>query len=415
MSRRNEFSKLGQWMIATGVMVGFVFPPFMLILGVPADIAMQPMVFAATIACGIALGAFNIFLARFVVGRRIAAMKNIMMELANEQPVADIPCIENSDMFGEIARALGVLSTHANEKRGMEARRAEDLRAGEEEKAEEREALAFDFEAVVKGAMQGAQEDTHSLQDAARAMGESAESSINQATSAIHLSEAAESGVAAVARSAEAMADTVRELSERMRRSNAMSEDAVERVRETDALVAELGKATEGIQDVAELIMDIADQTNMLALNATIEAARAGDAGKGFAVVAGEVKNLANQTTKATDEISAHINNIRDAGQRARGAMEKVSESIGEMNVIAGEVTNAADAQNASIADISSNARETAEATGQSVSLIREVGDAIEKTGLAAHEMLATVDDLARQMGTLEERSDAFAIKVREG
>jgi len=85
------------------------------------------------------------------------------------------------------------------------------------------------------------------------------------------------------------------------------------------------------------------------------------------------------------------------------------------MNVIAGEVTRAADEQNASINDISANARDTADATGQSVSLIRQVGDAIEKTGFAAHEMLATVDDLARQMGTLEERADSFATKVREG
>ena len=415
MGGRNEFRKLGQWMIATGVMVGLVFPPFMLILGVPGDIAMRPMVFAATIACGIALGAFNIFLARIVVGRRITAMKNVMTDLLDDRAVDDIPCVENADVFGEMARAIGVFSAHIGEKRELEVRRAEELSLAEEKKAEEREALAFDFEAVVKGAMEGAQKDTHALQDAARAMGESAESSMEQAMSAIELSEAAAGGVGAVAHAAEAMAQTVRELSERMRRSNAMSEDAVERVRQTDALMDELGKATEGIESVAGLIIDIADQTNMLALNATIEAARAGDAGKGFAVVAGEVKNLANQTAKATDEITAHISNIRDAGQRARGAMEKVSQAMGEMNVIAGEVTRTADEQNASIADISANARDTADATGQSVSLIRQVGDAIEQTGFAAHEMLATVDDLARQMSKLEERSDTFATKVREG
>lgn len=415
MGGHNEFRKLGQWMVATGILVGLVFPPFMLILGVPADIAMRPLVFAATVACGVALGAVNIILAQIVVGRRISAMKDVMTDLADEREARQIPCVDNTDAFGEMARAIGVFSRHVQERRALEARRADEARAVEEEKIEEREALAFDFEAVVKGAMQGAHKDTHALQNAARAMGESAESSMSQAMTAIELSEAASGGVGAVARAAEAMADTVRELSERMRRSNAMSEDAVERVKETDALVAELGRATEGIQNVAELIIDIADQTNMLALNATIEAARAGDAGKGFAVVAGEVKNLANQTAKATDEITRHIDNIRTAGQHARTAMEKVSAAIGEMNVIAGEVTRAADAQNASIADISANARDTADATGQSVELIRKVGDAIEKTGFAAHEMLATVDDLARQMGQLQDRSDAFATKVRQG
>ncbi|MFC1673983.1 methyl-accepting chemotaxis protein, partial [Pseudomonadota bacterium] len=285
----------------------------------------------------------------------------------------------------------------------------------EEEKAEERESLAFDFEAVVKSAMDAAQKDTHALQDAARAMGESAESSLGKAQSAIELSEAAANGVGAVAQAAEHMAETVQELSSQMRRSNTMSQDAVERVSQADALVGELGEATQRIESVAGLIIDIADQTNMLALNATIEAARAGDAGKGFAVVAGEVKNLANQTAKATDEITAHIDNIRTAGDRARTAMVTVTEAINEMNTIAGEVTQAADEQNNTITEISTNARETADATGQSVTFIREVGDAIEETGFAAHEMLATVDDLARQMGKLAERADTFATKVREG
>ena len=415
MRGRNEFRKLGQWMIGTGVLVGLVFPPFMVILGVSTEIALRPVVFGATIACGVALGAFNIFLARIVVGRRITAMQVVLADLAEERTVQTIPCADNSDAFGEMARAISVFKEHAHARQLMDAQRADDQRRADQAKTEEREALAFDFEAVVKTAMQGAQKDTHALQDAARVMGESAESSINQANTAVDLSEAAASGVGAVARAAEEMAENVRALSERMRRSNAMSEDAVERVRQTDAMMDELGRATHGIESVAGLIIEIAEQTNMLALNATIEAARAGDAGKGFAVVAGEVKNLANQTAKATDEITQHIDNIRDAGQSARVAMEKVSQSISEMNAIAGEVTRAADAQTATIADISANARDTADATGQSVGLIRQVGEAIEQTGLAAHEMLATVDDLARQMRNLQERSDSFATKVREG
>ncbi|HEY9078504.1 methyl-accepting chemotaxis protein [Magnetovibrio sp.] len=415
MSARNEFTRLGLMMVGLGVMVGLIFPPFMLILGVPQEIALRPVVFAATIACGIALGAFNIVLARLQIGRRLTAMKDAIQDLADERAVDEIPCSENDDVFGDIARAIAVLRDHADKKRELERRQVEEAQRINEEKAEEREALAYDFEAGVKGAMSGAQKDTASLQKAARAMGESAEQSLSKAQSAIELSDAATQGVDAVAQAAESMAKTVRDLSSRMRRSSEMSQHAVERVSQADALVAELGEATARIESVAGLIIDIADQTNMLALNATIEAARAGSAGKGFAVVAGEVKNLANQTAKATDEITAHIDNIRGAGMRARDAMVAVSSAIDEINSIAGDVTRAAEEQNETISDISVNARETSDATGQSLAYIRDVGKAIEETGLAAHEMLATVDDLARQMGVLTEKADNFVENVRKG
>jgi len=415
MSARNEFGRLGLMMIGLGVAVGLIFPPFMILLGVPEDIALRPMVFGATIACGIALGAFNILLARFQIGRRLTSLKDAMQDLVDERTVNEIPCALNDDVFGDIARAIAVFRDHAQQKRDLERRQIEETLRIDEGKAEERASLAYDFEAGVKGAMSGAQNDTQSLQKAARAMGESAESSLSQAQSAIELSDAATQGVDAVAQAAESMAKSVRELSSRMRRSSEMSQQAVERVSQADAMVADLGEATARIENVAGLIIDIADQTNMLALNATIEAARAGDAGKGFAVVAGEVKNLANQTAKATDEITAHINNIRDAGTRARTAMVAVSAAIEEINTIAGEVTQAADEQNETISDISVNARETSDATSQSLIYIRDVGDAIEQTGFAAHEMLATVDDLARQMGVLTEKADGFVENVRKG
>jgi len=127
------------------------------------------------------------------------------------------------------------------------------------------------------------------------------------------------------------------------------------------------------------------------------------------------VKNLANETAKATDQITSHIDNIRGAGKRARSAMVEVGKAIEEINTIAGDVTRAADGQNNSITEISINARETADATNQSLTYIRDVGDAIEQTGFAAHEMLATVDDLARQMSALAEKADTFVSNVRKG
>jgi len=120
--------KLGQWMIGIGIMVGLVFPPFMLILGVSSEIALRPIVFAATIACGIALGAVNIVLARIVVGRRIQSMQNAMEAVVNEQPVHDVPCADNTDVFGDMARSIAVLSDHVRDKRELEAQTLGDLR-----------------------------------------------------------------------------------------------------------------------------------------------------------------------------------------------------------------------------------------------------------------------------------------------
>jgi len=415
MSIRNEFTKLATSMVGLGLLVGLAFPPFMVLLGVAKDEAMQLQVFVSSLGAGALLGTLNFVLARWQIGRRLNTLNAALQDLAEERVFVDVPCGQNTDVFGAMARALMALRDLIEKKRAFEENQSSVARRLEDSKTAEREALAKDFDDGVKGAMAGAQKDTRSLQDAARAMGESAESSFAQAHSAIELTDAAAQGVAAVAQSAETMANTVRELSARMRRSNEMAQEAVERVSQADALVDELSEATERIENVAELIIDIADKTNMLALNATIESARAGDAGKGFAVVAGEVKNLANQTAKATDEITAHINSIRGASERARAAMESVSGAIQEINTIASEVTRAAEEQNDTIAEISVNARGTAEATGQSLNFIREVGDAIEKTGFAAHEMLATVDDLARQMGTLAEKADTFVENVRKG
>ncbi|MBF0248798.1 MAG: hypothetical protein HQL36_12145, partial [Alphaproteobacteria bacterium] len=316
--------------------------------------------------------------------------------------------------FGDMARAVEALHERTLNRQEAEREAMQNQATHKAMQAEERDFLVYDFEAGVNQSMSGAQKDTRALQDAARAMGESAESSLVQAHSAIELSDAATQGVAAVAHAAERLAETVNALNARMVGSSQAVVRAVERVGNAGAYVDELAEATRRIEDVADLIVDIADQTNMLALNATIEAARAGEAGKGFSVVAGEVKNLATQTAKATDDITRHIAAIRAAVDKARGSMDGVNEAIGDMNAIARDVQRAGDEQNAAISEISVNARETADATRQSLEYIRQVGDAIEQTGFTAHEMLASVDDLARRMKKLEDRAEHFVATLRE-
>ncbi|MCW8916412.1 MAG: methyl-accepting chemotaxis protein [Magnetovibrio sp.] len=415
MNGRNDVARLGLKLVALGLGAGALIPAVLVVLGLNTDVVLSPMLVVSAIAIGLVAGVIAALLVRSSVSSRLAELHEAVEDLSNGRDLVSLSTAENKDGFGELARALAILDQKVDELRVQAETQIANVSSKNVGETEHRNTLMREFEVGVQGTMDDVQKDTQSIQDAARAMGESAESSLGQAHSAIELSDAAAQGVAAVAMSAESMAQTVQQLSERMHRSNNMSKEAVERVNQADTLVGELGEATSKIESVAELIIDIADQTNMLALNATIEAARAGDAGKGFAVVAGEVKNLATQTAKATDEISANIASIRVAGERARAAMEDISKAIAEISTISSDVTVAADEQRDSISEISVNARETADATGQSLSYIREVGDAIEQTGFAAHEMLATVDDLARQLGKLSEQSDTFVEQMRKG
>ena len=411
MNGRDEFSRLGLMLAAIGFGAGALFPTLLILMGMDTSVILSGPFIGAAIAVGVLASLAATLLVRKRISAPLDDLHHMVDDVAAGLPPSS-PLSENQDAFGALARALVQLELQLKTLQDEAAAKTED--EFDAESGEDNHTLLENFELGVQGTMSDVQKDTQSIQDAARAMGESAESSLGQAHSAIELSDAAAQGVAAVAQSAETMSNNVQQLVERMHRSNNMSQEAVDRVNQADTLVGELGEATSKIENVAELIIDIADQTNMLALNATIEAARAGDAGKGFAVVAGEVKSLATQTAKATDEISAHIGSIRKAGERARSAMEDVIKAIGAISDISNEVTQAADEQRDSVSEISVNARETADATGQSLSYIREVGDAIEETGFAAHEMLATVDDLARQLGKLSEQSDTFVEQIRK-
>lgn len=409
MSGRDEFGRLGLILVGLGLGAGALFPTFLIILGMDTSVVLSGRFIGSAMAVGLVAGLLSTVVVRKRMSSRLDDVNHIVEDVAaGIEPSSSLT--DNQDAFGDLARAIVSLEQQL---KALQVEVSDHIEEQPDD-SEDRNALLQNFELGVQGTMADVQKDTQSIQDAARAMGESAESSLGQAHSAIELSDAAAQGVAAVAQSAETMSQNVQQLVERMHRSNNMSQEAVDRVNQADTLVGELGEATSKIENVAELIIDIADQTNMLALNATIEAARAGDAGKGFAVVAGEVKSLATQTAKATDEISAHIGSIRKASERARTAMEDVIKAIGAISDISSEVTKAADDQRDSVTEISVNARETADATGQSLSYIREVGDAIEETGFAAHEMLATVDDLARQLGRLSEQSDTFVEQIRK-
>jgi methyl-accepting chemotaxis protein len=226
-------------------------------------------------------------------------------------------------------------------------------------------------------------------------------------------SEAASTNVQSVASATEEMASSVNEISRQVRESSIIAGQAVDQARKTNDRVAELAKAAARIGDVVELINTIAGQTNLLALNATIEAARAGEAGRGFAVVASEVKALAEQTAKATGEISTQIAGIQAATQDSVGAIREIGDTIGRMSEIASTIASAVQEQGAATQEISRNVQLAAQGTMQVSSNITDVQRGASETGSASSQVFSAAQSLSSDSGRLKAEVGKFLRSVR--
>jgi methyl-accepting chemotaxis protein len=209
------------------------------------------------------------------------------------------------------------------------------------------------------------------------------------------------------------MASSVNEISRQVQISANIANEAVAQARKTNDRVAELAKAAARIGDVVELINTIAGQTNLLALNATIEAARAGDAGRGFAVVASEVKALAEQTAKATGEISQQITGIQTATQESVGAIKEIGDTIGRMSEIASTIASAVEEQGVATQEISRNVQQAAHGTQQVSANITDVQRGTSETGSASSQVLSAAQSLSRDSNRLKLEVGKFLNTVR--
>ncbi|SHH70493.1 globin-coupled sensor protein [Bradyrhizobium erythrophlei] len=246
------------------------------------------------------------------------------------------------------------------------------------------------------------------LESTARALSDNAGNTTLLATVVANASEDASNNVQSVASATEELAGSVREISVQVQESNRIAASAVKQADETDSRINALSQAANRIGDVIKLITSVAEQTNLLALNATIEAARAGETGRGFAVVAQEVKALAAQTAKATDEIGIQIAGMQTATQEAVGSIKMISSTIGKISEITSAISAAIGEQGAATEEISGNIQRTADGTSQVAGTIAEVSHGANQTGAASSQLLSSAKQLSDSTTSLQAEIDGF-------
>lgn len=320
-----------------------------------------------------------------------------------------------TDEFGTVARALeqtrGALS--AAEQREAEVKAAEEQQS--EERRKERMRMAEQFETSVGSVVETVSTAADEMQTTAQSVSATAEQTSQQATNVAAAAEEASTNVQTVASASEELSSSISEISRQVSQSTQIAGAAVAEVDGANQKVQGLADAAKKIGEVVALITDIADQTNLLALNATIEAARAGEAGKGFAVVASEVKNLANATAKATEEISAQIGGIQGATEEAVHAIGSIGGIINQINEISSAIAAAVEEQGAATQEIARNVEQAAQGTTEVSSNISQVTQAASETGNSATQILEAAGEMSRQSGSLQGEVDKFLVIIREG
>jgi methyl-accepting chemotaxis protein len=348
------------------------------------------------------------------VVRPMGRLVRVLERMAGGEIETDIAEARRGDEIGAVARAVEGIKALVARKA---AEQAELKRVADEAAAVERRRtmieLADGFERAVGGVVGMVSSSATELQATAQQMTATATQTASQSTTVAAAAEEAASNVGTVAAAAEELGASVQEIGRQVGTSAGMAQLAVGEADQSAVLVHELSQAAARIGDVVNLIANIASQTNLLALNATIEAARAGEAGRGFAVVASEVKELAAQTSRATEEISGQIAQIQGATGQAVSAIGGITGRIREINAVTATIAAAVEEQGAATQEIVRNVSQAAAGAGEVTSNIAGVAQASEETGAAATQVLASASELSRQSEHLRAEVARFLSTVR--
>lgn len=346
------------------------------------------------------------------IARPIAESVTRLRSLADGDTTTPIPGVGRKDEIGDLATAMQTFRDKLIAEREREARDRAEAEAKAARAAKMTQATSrFEREAgsVVKAVASASTE----LEATASGLAAGAEETSRQATAVAAAAEQASANVQTVAAAAEELAASIREISRQVTESTRMAQEAVSEATRTNATVESLAAAAQKISDVVRLINDIAGQTNLLALNATIEAARAGEAGKGFAVVASEVKNLASQTAKATEEIAAQIDSVQAEVGRVVGAIRAIGGTIEKISTVSASIAAAVEEQGAATAEIARNVQQAAQGTGVVSANIGSVQQVAQNAGADAAQVQKAAEELSRNAEELRRQVEAFLAEVK--